>query len=476
MKVFISRNGQQLGEFEENAVLQMLQNGQLSPNDFGIRQGEQQWQALGKMFPNFNQTPGFGQFSPNPPSYMQKPATAEQSGGSKGCLFALLGLGVIIFLAGAGIFGYFLLNQKSGGSNIAVNKPANSNTATKPTPQDFTALKDKADELANLSPTLKLDSKVKLKGKIAIVEKGQYRAEFKGFDADFKKASDYELGSFKMTKEMLPRTLEEIDSLVQIICTKGKQIGRYEGNITGYANNCKVSLIDYRTKTAFAQKTLTNSTPEKTVSSVYDGGDYIVLPPSTEIQNYVKTFVPEKAEVSTTDASTLPNIEDPKTFASSATSFAKLGFPLKPDPSANIKGKVTTIQADDELSAMMIGVDRDGNIEKPLPNAIILTKESLGFTNEQIALKSSEIDTLIQVNCKKGTLITKVKGISVYSNICTVSIVDYKALTTVTQKTFENKTVDNNRYSDPSIYDDKQDKVTFPRKEIEEYIKSVPKS
>ena len=174
----------------------------------------------------------------------------------------------------------------------------------------------------------------------------------------------------------------------------------------------------------------------------------------------------------------LPVIEDSKTFARSAGSFGKLSFPLKPDENAVIKGKITIIQADDDgdSSAMMIGLDREGNVEPPLPDSIILTKESLGFTNEQIARKSTEIDTLIQVNCKKGSLITKVKGISVYSNSCTVSVVDYKSFATVAQKTFEGKRVDNNRYSDPSMYEDKQNTVEFPRKEIEEYIKAFPKA
>lgn len=476
MQIYISRNGQQIGVFEEIAVLQMLQNGQLSPNDLGIRQGEAQWQPLGKMFPNNNPISSFGQFSPNVQTSFQPPTA--NSGGSKGCLFALIGLGAVIFLGIAGLFGYLALNKKSVVStNSPANRSSNSNNSNTSLPKDFTAMKDKAEELAKLSPTVKLDSKAKLKGKIAIVEKGKYAAELKGFDVYYKEIRETDLASYNLTKEMIAKTPEEIDSLVQIICTKGKMIGRYEGNITGYANNCKVSMIDYRNKVAFAQKTLINSTPEKSVSSVYDNGEYIVIPPIAEIQKYVKTFVPEKAEVSLTDPSTLPNIEDPKTFAGSASSFGKLSFPLKPDANAAIKGKITTIQGDDYgvSSAMMIGLDSDGNIQKPLPNAIILTKESLGLTDEQIARKSSEIDTLIQVNCKKGGLLTKVKGISVYSNICTVSIVDYKAFATIAQKTFEGRKVDNNRYSDPSLYDDKQDTVEFPRAEIETYIKAFPK-
>ncbi len=479
MQIHISRNGQQIGAFEENAVRQMLQNGQLSPNDFGIRQGEAQWQPLGRMFSNSNPIPNVAQFSPNVQSNLQA-AAAPKSGASKGCLFALLGLGAVCFIGIAGVFGYFAYykNRTIISTNSPANKSANSNSSNSSMPKDFTALKDKAEELAKFVPTVKLDSKAKLKGRIAIVEKGKYDAEMKGFDAYYKEINETSLSSYNMTKEMIAKTPEEIDSLVQIICTKGKLIGRYEGNIPGYANNCKVSMIDYRSKTAFAQKTLINSKPEKSISSVYEGGEYIVIPPISEISDYIKTFVPEKSEVSSSDPSTLPNIEDPKTFAGAASNFSKLSFPLKTDASGVIKGKITTIQSSDYgiSSAMMIGLDSEGNVQQPLPNAIILTKESLGFTNEQIARKSSEIDTLIQVSCKKGGLITKVKGISVYSNICNVSIIDYKAFATIGQKTFEGKKVDNNRYSDPSIYDDKQATVDFPRTEIEEYIEAFPKA
>ncbi len=50
MSIYIHKNNQQSGPFEEAKVLEMLRVGQLSPNDFGIRQGAGQWQPLGEMF------------------------------------------------------------------------------------------------------------------------------------------------------------------------------------------------------------------------------------------------------------------------------------------------------------------------------------------------------------------------------------------------------------------------------------------
>ncbi len=55
MQIYINKNNQQLGPFEESKVLEMLGSGQLSPNDLAIRQGENQWQSLGNHYPQFVQ-------------------------------------------------------------------------------------------------------------------------------------------------------------------------------------------------------------------------------------------------------------------------------------------------------------------------------------------------------------------------------------------------------------------------------------
>lgn len=50
MQIYVSRNNQQLGPFEEAKVLEMLGNGGLSTTDLAIRHGEQQWQPLAGMY------------------------------------------------------------------------------------------------------------------------------------------------------------------------------------------------------------------------------------------------------------------------------------------------------------------------------------------------------------------------------------------------------------------------------------------
>ena len=52
MPIFIHRNGQQSGPYEKHIIIDQLRNGQLSPDDMGIRQGEKDWQKLRVMFPD----------------------------------------------------------------------------------------------------------------------------------------------------------------------------------------------------------------------------------------------------------------------------------------------------------------------------------------------------------------------------------------------------------------------------------------
>ncbi len=51
MPIYINRNNEQLGPFEEVAVVGMLHSGQLSQNDRLIRQGETEWKSIAQFFP-----------------------------------------------------------------------------------------------------------------------------------------------------------------------------------------------------------------------------------------------------------------------------------------------------------------------------------------------------------------------------------------------------------------------------------------
>ncbi|WP_310484141.1 hypothetical protein [Chamaesiphon sp. VAR_48_metabat_403] len=432
-------------------------------------------QKLGEMFPQSNQ---FASILPtNQPSMQvnrRVTSAPQKSRNSQRIMFRLLGCGSLILLSIIGLVGCSKSSDKSSKDIVVTNKTAS------PVPTDFTIMKNKAKELAKLSPPLEFNPTAKVKGKVAWVEKNSDDTRMIFFDVYYKEIRNSYVERYGLTERMVAYKPEEIDTLIQTVCTKGKMIGRYEGGIIGYANNCKVSLIDYKGNAIFAQKTFTNSTPDKSIASFYERlKEYTTPPPTSEIDDYVKNFIPKKFEVS---AESLPTIEGPVEFAKAADKFAKLLFPVKLDNNSKIKGKVAVIYdyliitgKSSILSASLIGIKIDGGISSPAPNSITLTKENLGIADDRIALKSSEIETLIQVSCKRGTPIAKVKGVSIFSDVCIVNVIDYKALITVAQKTFEGKKYKAERYSNPNTYEDKTDTADFPRDEIHEYIKSFPR-
>jgi hypothetical protein len=114
MSIYITKNNQQSGPFEDSKVLEMLAGGQLSPDDFAIRQGGSQWQKLGEMFPNAgrqsNTPPPFAQ-PVNEPPVVNQPAAAQATApkkSRKGLLFGCLGILLLtgLVLAVLGFLGY----------------------------------------------------------------------------------------------------------------------------------------------------------------------------------------------------------------------------------------------------------------------------------------------------------------------------------------------------------------------------------
>ncbi|HUR99811.1 MAG TPA: GYF domain-containing protein [Pyrinomonadaceae bacterium] len=51
MPIYVSKDGQQLGPYEDSIVIDQLRNGMLSPDLLGIRQGDASWSRLGELFP-----------------------------------------------------------------------------------------------------------------------------------------------------------------------------------------------------------------------------------------------------------------------------------------------------------------------------------------------------------------------------------------------------------------------------------------
>lgn len=87
MSMWIYRNGQALGLFDESVIADNLRNGTFSPTDAACLEGENQYQPLHMLFP---------QVVP-PPIY---PTYGQSKGNKKGIVLSILG--IILLIVGIG--------------------------------------------------------------------------------------------------------------------------------------------------------------------------------------------------------------------------------------------------------------------------------------------------------------------------------------------------------------------------------------
>lgn len=105
MSIYINKNNQQTGPFDDAKVLEMLGNGELLPNDLAIRHGENEWRNLGFYFPNVgNVAPALAQTAPSAP----------KKSGKK--LFGCAGF-FLVFLVIASILGILAFRNKFPAQN-----------------------------------------------------------------------------------------------------------------------------------------------------------------------------------------------------------------------------------------------------------------------------------------------------------------------------------------------------------------------
>ena len=102
--MYINKNGQQSGPYEDHVVIDQLRNGMLSPDDQAIRHGETSWQRLGDMFPDARPTtPATASpvgFAESPPATIAEPSA--KGGCRKIFGWLLLVLGIVMLLGGIG--------------------------------------------------------------------------------------------------------------------------------------------------------------------------------------------------------------------------------------------------------------------------------------------------------------------------------------------------------------------------------------
>lgn len=475
MPLYISKNNQQLGPFEESVVLEMIRNGEVLPEDFAMWEGQSQWHQLKILFPHISQrwssssTPQY-----TPPDLNTK--IPNRSKPSEVLIIGLVGAGVMVCLSIIAVAMFFYFSSSSVRvsdefereiSNVSTQTESKNNVGE----AKFQSLKLKAEELAQFSPPVKLNPNASIKGKVAIIVKDRTDATLKGFDAYF---NDYTiLGSretYGISKQRLATTPEEIDTLIQILCDKGKEITTFTGGIKGFENICKVSVIDYRKPTILAQETFTNDRPPRSISDVYKRrGEFVFLKPDNLIGEFINKIPLEKL-TNPTKGIVYNNFDGNygkyQSFKDIAPELGKVVLPIKLDSNAKVKGKVAIAQISPEGESELKVFDAYG---KGFNDYDL---KSFGLTNNQIAVNEEEIETVVRINCRKGDLIKTVSKTSVYSNKCEVSIIDYKASVIIAQTSFENKII----YGeiDTNIYPIQYIAIP-PTTQIQQYIKGFAK-
>ena len=200
----------------------------------------------------------------------------------------LLALLVTIFL----VFGCNLFKKRN--TNVAnTNAATPSPTNTPSLADDLFQLDGKKEELAKFTAPVKLDPKAKVKGKVAIVVgEDDYYYTLEGTNySDF---DEEELKGYGLTKDDAASKIEEIDTLVQTNCKKGKQIGTYkitDGRvIPAYALNCETLVIDYKAPAVFAKKSFYSDDLSDNIEVSSTTDERTAYRPTEQIQKFIKNL------------------------------------------------------------------------------------------------------------------------------------------------------------------------------------------
>lgn len=351
------------------------------------------------------------------------------------CLFFVASCSLVSRLMPGGGYNY--------NTNVADSNSSNAN-ATQTAAVDkekFQKLMDANDEILKITQPVKIDTKPVLKGKVFV---------FKNVEASYKNGYIDGISSYRRA-----RSLEELQTAIRVNCGKGKPLGDFQSNTNGIVSRakgfgivCEVALIDYPSRVIFDKKTFSNNESQDFVTSRnVSAGVYLNPPPIGDIMRYINSLPVDKISPE------MNLILDEKELIRAPTTVS-----LKPD--AALKGKIKFARMYEEGDPLISPVKIDAYTENTLPFSKATTKPA-------------ELETLVKIVCGKGDKIGQFGKTTQYSSRCEISVIDYKTLTVIAQKTVENRTVDEN----PSAKDAARVWVTnFPKAEVENYLNSLPQS
>lgn len=142
----------------------------------------------------------------------------------------------------------------------------------------------KLRELEDFAPPVKLTDPAYLNQKGVVLGRDPHGVSIRYVATDF--------GQMQEAKE-----IEEIESVVKIICRKGARLGAYQVQFQKrpmpvFAVNCEVSVIDYKIPAIVGRKIFTNRNAPATLKNLPYGGwkEFILHAPTEEIKDYVKNL------------------------------------------------------------------------------------------------------------------------------------------------------------------------------------------
>jgi len=328
--------------------------------------------------------------------------------------------------------------DNTGNSNVSNSSEAKSPAYDK---EKFQKLLDAGATVEKMNLPLKPDPKPMLKGKVFV---------FTNIEASRGKGYENGISSYRRAD-----SLEELQTAIRVNCRKGKSLGNFGSNSNGierraegFGIECEVALIDYPGHVIFDQKNFSNNESQELITSRnVSAGVYLNPPPVGDITRYINSLPVDKVDPEMTSLDEKELIRLPTTVS------------LKSD--AALKGKIKLARQYEEADISQAPVIIDGYLSSIFPSA-------------KLAAKPEELETLIKIVCGRGDKIGQTGKTAQYSNRCVISLIDYKALTVVAQKTIENRSLDDNPSAESAgvrIWVTK-----FPSAEIESYLKSLPTS
>ncbi|HKO96533.1 MAG TPA: hypothetical protein VJU86_06065 [Pyrinomonadaceae bacterium] len=307
--------------------------------------------------------------------------------------------------------------------------------------EKFQKLLDAGTAIEQMNLPVKRDPQPMLKGKVFV---------FTNVEASRGKGYDDGISSYRKAD-----SLEELQTAIRVNCRKGKSLGTFQNNSNGidsraegFGIDCEVALIDYPARAIFEQKNFSNNESQDLISSKnVRAGVYLNPPPVGDITRYLNSLPVDRV--------------DPEMTSLDEKELIKLPTTVSLNSDAALKGKIKLARQYEEAHISQAPVIIDGYLSSIFPSS-------------KLATKPEELETLVKIVCGRGDKIGQTGKTAQYSNRCVVSLIDYKSLTVVAQKTIENKSLDTNPSAESAGV--KIWVTKFPAAEIESYLKSLPAS